>query len=116
MAPEVCLKQPYTEKVDVFSFAVVAWTMARNKLPYRGFSTADHMQRVVMNGERPKLESGWPIEFRNLLQACWHPIPEMRPGFDVVSETLALMVDRGGAKQSTSMLRKIGNTLLTGNK
>ena len=45
MAPEVVLNQPYTEKVDVYSFAVVIWTVARNKPPFRGYVRAKHRTR-----------------------------------------------------------------------
>jgi hypothetical protein len=60
MAPEVVLNKPYTEKVDVFSFAMVVWTIATEKVPYKGYDRAMHRSRVVMAGERPKLESSWP--------------------------------------------------------
>jgi len=92
MAPEVVLKKPYTEAVDVFSFAVVVWTLSRNKHPYRGYSANDHMARVVQRGERPKLEASWPKEFRDLLTQCWHQDSTKRPSFDQVRRTLAAMI------------------------
>jgi len=45
MAPEVVLNQPYTEKVDVFSFAVVLWTISKCKVPYKGYDRAMHKSR-----------------------------------------------------------------------
>lgn len=45
MAPEVVLNKPYTEKVDVYSFAVVIWTVARNKPPFHGYDRAKHRAR-----------------------------------------------------------------------
>ena len=36
MAPEVALKQPYNEKADVYSFGIMVWQMARDRIPYKG--------------------------------------------------------------------------------
>ena len=36
MAPEVALRQPYTEKVDVYSFGIMVWQMARDRIPFKG--------------------------------------------------------------------------------
>jgi len=79
MAPEVVLNKPYNEKVDVYSFGVLIWTLARNKHPYRGMTMGEHRARVIEGGERPKLEDGWPKDFRDLLTACWHQLGRARP-------------------------------------
>jgi serine/threonine protein kinase len=92
MAPEVVLSRPYNEKVDVFSYAIVVWTIARNKPPFRGFDREMHRNRVVQGGERPKLEKGWPADFSNLLSECWHQDSSKRPSFADVSARLGAMV------------------------
>ena len=111
MAPEVVLKLPYTEKVDVFSFAVVVWTLSRNKHPYRGMTSADHMTHVVQRGERPKLEASWPKEFREFLMRCWHQDSTQRPTFGEVLQMLSAMIgnDAPAARPSASaaLLRRI---------
>lgn len=88
MAPEVVLNQQYTEKVDVYSFAIVIWTIASNKSPYKGFDRAMHLSRVVINGERPKLDNAWPVDFTDLLQSCWHQNSSMRPPFSEITAQL----------------------------
>ena len=35
MAPEVIKSQKYTEKADVFSFAIILWEIASREPPYR---------------------------------------------------------------------------------
>lgn len=47
MAPEVALKKPYNEKVDVYSFGVMLWQMASDDLPFDGLTRAEFMQEVV---------------------------------------------------------------------
>ena len=36
MAPEVAQRLPYNEKVDVYSYGIMVWQMARDKIPFKG--------------------------------------------------------------------------------
>jgi len=56
MAPEVALQEPYTEKVDVYSFGIMLWQMTNDKVPFRGMTKQDFMKNVVMGDLRPKLD------------------------------------------------------------
>jgi serine/threonine protein kinase len=47
MAPEVALKLPYTEKVDVYSFGILVWQMGRDRVPFKGMKRDDLMNTVV---------------------------------------------------------------------
>ena len=93
MAPEVVLGQPYTERVDVYSFGMIMWTMARNKSPFKGFDRAMHRSRVVLGGERPKMDPEWPGDFVALLDNCWHQESCLRPPFTVVCDLLNKMIE-----------------------
>jgi serine/threonine protein kinase len=87
MAPEVVLRHPYSEKADVYSFGIMLWQMARDKVPFKGFSKEEFIDQVVHQGERPKLDRSWPVGFTNLLKACWADEAERRPSFgQVVAE------------------------------
>ena len=88
MAPEVVLNQQYSEKVDVYSFAIVIWTIACNKPPFRTFDRTMHLDRVVLNGERPSFDPSWPQDFIDLLGSCWQPESVKRPSFAVISSIL----------------------------
>ena len=86
MAPEVALCQPYTEKVDVYSFGIVIWSMVSNTLPFKSFEQGNVQinsfhQRVVLGGDRPPLNDQWPLPFQQLLTACWHKDSRNRPSF-----------------------------------
>jgi serine/threonine protein kinase len=100
MAPEVVLEKPYTEKVDVFSFAVTIWAMGCNKLPYRELDRVSHKSRVVLNGERPKLDRSWPKEFCDLIKDCWHQDFTKRPAFSEVKDRLVVMSNELATKSS----------------
>lgn len=94
MAPEVVLGQPYNEKVDVYSFAVVMWAIATGREPFAGFDVQSHRSRVVCNGERPKLKKSWPTGFSNLLNDCWQTNSAQRPNFFEISSRLSKIVTK----------------------
>jgi serine/threonine protein kinase len=88
MAPEVVLNQNYTEKVDVYSFAIVVWAVASNRPPFKGFDRGMHRERTVINNERPKPDGDWPPEFTELLESCWDRDFMKRPTFEVIADKL----------------------------
>lgn len=92
MAPEVALRQPYTEKVDVYSFGIMVWQMARDRVPFKGYAKDNFMKQVVVNGERPKLDSSWPPSFTDLLTRCWCKDPKVRPSFEAIKGELDILI------------------------
>jgi serine/threonine protein kinase len=88
MAAEVALRQPYNEKVDVYSFGILLWQMAKDKVPFKGMNRADFMNQVVRKGVRPKIDKKWPNDFVELLESCWHVDFTQRPSFEMVSHAL----------------------------
>ena len=82
--------QPYTEKVDVYSYGIVVWSLATNSLPFAHITKrcASGLQpfidRVCVHGERPPLDAAWPAPFSRLLAACWDGHCAHRPSFQTV--------------------------------
>eukprot|EP00607_Mallomonas_marina_P007294 CAMPEP_0182418564 /NCGR_PEP_ID=MMETSP1167-20130531/2964_1 /TAXON_ID=2988 /ORGANISM="Mallomonas Sp, Strain CCMP3275" /LENGTH=608 /DNA_ID=CAMNT_0024592827 /DNA_START=54 /DNA_END=1880 /DNA_ORIENTATION=+ len=93
MAPEVAMRQSYSEKADVYSFAIVVWQMARDRVAYRDMSKREFLLKVVVQGERPKLDKSWPKEFSALLEACWHKDQTRRPSFLSIMDTLDSLLE-----------------------
>jgi len=54
--------------VDVYSFGLVVYAMAKNQQPFRGYDQKKHRSKVIERGERPSVESTWPRDFSALLQ------------------------------------------------
>jgi serine/threonine protein kinase len=92
MAPESALRKPYSEKVDVFSFGILVWQMARDKVPFKGLGKEEFLRNISLGGVRPKLDSSWPQGFSNLLTRCWHENPIQRPSFAAIVEELDRLV------------------------
>ena len=105
MAPEVVLRKPYSEKADVFSFGIMLWQMASDKVPFKGFSKDEFVSQVVYQGLRPKLDRSWPNAFNQLLKQCWDHNPINRPSFTIVvmelNKLLAQETGSGGGGGSS---------------
>lgn len=100
MAPEVALKKPYGEKVDVYSFGILVWQMAKDKQPFQGFNKESFMKDVVAGGQRPKVDKSWPKDFSALLQSCWHADATQRPSFAKIYDEVDNFIDAENKKGS----------------
>lgn len=92
MAPEVVLGRSYHQSVDVYSFGILIWQVASGKVPFRDMGKKTYFDRVVVGGQRPRIDPRWPASFTSLLRLCWHEDKHMRPSFaTVVQELESLM-------------------------
>jgi len=100
MAPEVYTSDSYSEKVDVYSFAMVLFEIAWQRIPYMsedGRNTFDLDK--VSRGCRPdiaRLPPGCPEELPALMKVCWARNPASRPRFEKVYPWLqAVSAEKG---------------------
>eukprot|EP01038_Epipyxis_sp_PR26KG_P004043 gene4043-5785_t len=92
MAPEVASNLPYNQKADVYSFSIVMWQVASDRIPYKKISAKDFVEVVVNKHFRPKLYYFWPVEFKNLLFRCWGEDIVERPDFtEIVAELVSML-------------------------
>ena len=82
------MKQPYSEKVDVYSFGVLLWQMITLQQPYAYANNNVVIGRVVLNGERPTISSDFPKHLKDLLSQCWNKDAENRPDFGYIVRQL----------------------------
>lgn len=88
MAPEVYLRQPYNTKADVYSFALLLWEMLALQRPFARHTKKMYRTRVVKKGERPPIDSSWPVEVQELLKKGWSSDMDERPTMKQVCEVL----------------------------
>jgi serine/threonine protein kinase len=98
MAPEVLSSQSYSEKVDIFSFAMVMYEVLTLRLPYQDKWREASVQLdpriclAILEGLRPKWKKtsggeGCPQFLINLMNRCWDQAPSSRPAFvDILQE------------------------------
>jgi serine/threonine protein kinase len=59
-APEMLRDEPITEKVDVYSFAVLIWEIYTGKLPWSDKSCAQMVHTVAITHSRPPIPADCP--------------------------------------------------------
>ena len=99
MAPEVVIRQPYTEKADIYSFGMILWQMTSGIVPFAGkvvqgnskyihihvnlysvdMRREDFMDKVVFYGWRPAIRSDLPAPLKEIITRCWAANPLERP-------------------------------------
>eukprot|EP00742_Colponemidia_sp_Colp-10_P007229 GILJ01007769.1.p1 GENE.GILJ01007769.1~~GILJ01007769.1.p1 ORF type:complete len:1687 (-),score=295.75 GILJ01007769.1:212-5272(-) len=91
MAPEVIAMRPYSEKADVFSYAIVLWEIASRRVPYEGMDPVQIGVAVINEQLRPDISyipADCPVGLTSLIVDCWQQDPQDRPDFDSIIETL----------------------------
>ncbi|XP_008791458.1 mitogen-activated protein kinase kinase kinase 7 [Phoenix dactylifera] len=97
-APEVLLEQEqsgdaggskYTEKADVYSFAMICFEVLTGKVPFEdNHLQGDKMSKNIRAGERPLFPFQSPKYLTNLTKRCWHADPSQRPSFSSLCRVL----------------------------
>ena len=83
-APEVLRNQQYSEKCDVFSFAILMWELLTREEPYAGMPPFQIVFAVASEGRRPTIPDNCPVEYAELTRECWNEYAEDRPTFSEV--------------------------------
>ncbi|KAH7314632.1 hypothetical protein KP509_21G011900 [Ceratopteris richardii] len=81
-------KKYYSNKVDVYSFAIVLWELLANKMPFEGMSNLQAAYAAAFKCERPEIPDGLPDSLVYILQSCWSEDPNMRLSFSQVVRML----------------------------
>lgn len=84
MAPEVALGEPYDQRVDSYSFAILFWQICSLQTPYAGFTPRSHADKVVRQGHRPRIERSWPQSWADMMNRSWNSVKLERPDFDEI--------------------------------
>ncbi|KAJ6415377.1 hypothetical protein OIU84_004217 [Salix udensis] len=93
MAPELLngSSSKVSEKVDVFSFAIVLWEILTGEEPYANMHYGAIIGGIVNNTLRPPVPSFCDQEWRLLMEQCWAPDPMARPSFTEITRRLRVM-------------------------
>ncbi|CAN0918458.1 Serine/threonine-protein kinase STY17 [Linum grandiflorum] len=93
MAPEVISCQPYNEKCDVYSFAIILNEIITGNYPYvdTDFGPSKIAMQVADGSLRPALpadEDGQLVELTDLISLSWSQDPSLRPSFATITSAL----------------------------
>jgi serine/threonine protein kinase len=88
VAPEVLRDERYSEKADIYSFAILIWELVAKAVPYVGQNSLMVARAVAYKSLRPVIPHTCPDLFRDLMTTCWQDDAEKRPSF---KEILAVL-------------------------
>ncbi|CAO2834060.1 unnamed protein product [Amaranthus hypochondriacus] len=108
MAPEVINHQPYDQKADVFSFAIVLWELMTAKIPYENM-TPLQAALGVRQGLRPEIPQDIHPRLCDLMKRCWDASPDNRPPFSVIRTELEDILDN--VQETTATTVPLNNAL-----
>src|SRR4051794_17737029 len=79
IAPEVISGKKSTFASDIYSIAMLMWEISSGQPPFSNYKHDFDFVMNINNGMRPKVVSGTPIEYQNLMEQCWDADPLKRP-------------------------------------
>jgi len=79
IAPEVISGNGCTFKSDIYSFAMLMWEISSGQPPFINYEHDFDFVMSIINGMRPKVVPGTPLEFKSLMKQCWDADPSKRP-------------------------------------
>eukprot|EP01029_Cantina_marsupialis_P029146 TRINITY_DN779867_c0_g1_i1.p1 TRINITY_DN779867_c0_g1~~TRINITY_DN779867_c0_g1_i1.p1 ORF type:complete len:1036 (+),score=202.55 TRINITY_DN779867_c0_g1_i1:96-3203(+) len=86
-APEVFTGGPLTEKMDVYSFAIVMCELITMSIPFYGMDPKALPLQVVKD-IRPRIPDAVPSNLSTMLRECWDKDPTKRPDMMTVVQIL----------------------------
>jgi len=94
MAPEVFRHEPYNNKVDVYSFAMICYQLFECVPPFWWQDPIEAARGAAMQHKRPtwgavnRAKVVVPERIKALVERCWHKDYEVRPEFEDIIEEL----------------------------
>ncbi|KAJ6625692.1 Mitogen-activated protein kinase kinase kinase 12 [Pseudolycoriella hygida] len=84
MAPESIRSEPWSEKVDIWSYGVVLWEMLTCKIPYEGLNSSAIIWGVGNHSMNLHIPETCPDKLRRIIELCWKVEPKHRPSFKLI--------------------------------
>eukprot|EP00053_Salpingoeca_punica_P015438 m.142385 g.142385 ORF g.142385 m.142385 type:complete len:679 (+) comp16710_c0_seq1:333-2369(+) len=117
MAPETLTGKAvfFSEKTDVWAFAILAWeVLMQGDMPYGNMKAAEAKNQILAHVLLP-LPNTIPEPMRKLLSDCWQKDPAARPTAQGVFTRLVTMKNETASEAQPRDIGATINSLLTGN-
>ncbi|EGC30878.1 hypothetical protein DICPUDRAFT_4928, partial [Dictyostelium purpureum] len=87
MAPECFKAEKYSQKVDIYSYAIILWELITCRDPYNGMEPLQMAFLASVEDYRLPLDD-IPQYWSQLITKCWHRDPLQRPSFSEILQFL----------------------------
>ncbi|GMJ08367.1 hypothetical protein like AT5G49470 [Hibiscus trionum] len=88
MAPEVLRNELSDEKSDIYSFGVVLWELATEKIPWETLNSMQVIGAVGFMNQRLEIPKEVDQRWASIIESCWHSEPQCRPTFQELVDKL----------------------------
>ncbi|CAB4407540.1 unnamed protein product [Rhizophagus irregularis] len=79
IAPEVIIGKKTTFASDIYSFGILMWEISSGQPPFINYEYNYDLAMKIVNGMRPKIIPGTPLEYKKLMEQCWNAGSTKRP-------------------------------------
>ena len=94
MAPELLAENIFSEKADVYAYAIIVWEVLTGGWPWQGLNPMQVGMQILMQKARPAIPENAPADLASLMTRCWAHEAGERPTFAEVKAEL--VPARGG--------------------
>ncbi|RIA91661.1 kinase-like domain-containing protein [Glomus cerebriforme] len=84
IAPEVISGQKHTFASDIYSIAMIMWEISSGQPPFIGCEHDYDLAMNIINGIRPEIVIGTPLEYAELMEQCWDADSTKRPNINTL--------------------------------
>jgi serine/threonine protein kinase len=88
IAPEVIAGKGYTFASDIYSIAMLMWEISSGHPPFIYYEHDYNLAMNIINGIRPEIVPGTPLEYKSLMKQCWDADPLKRPDIDTLLDEM----------------------------
>jgi len=88
IAPEVISGKGCTFASDIYSFGMLMWEISSGQPPFADFDHDYDLAVKLINGMRPKIVPGTPLEYEKLMKQCWDADPSERPDAETLCDKI----------------------------
>src|SRR6266498_2934359 len=79
LAPEVLRGEQYTKAADIYSLGIIMWEVTTGDKPFCDRPHDYNLASEICLGLRPKIMTGTPECYAQVMQKCWNADPLLRP-------------------------------------
>jgi serine/threonine protein kinase len=84
VAPEVIIRKEYSHASDIYSIGILMWEISAGQPPFANRKKDYYLAIDIVNDMRPKIKSGTPLSYQELMEQCWDADPKKRPDIDTL--------------------------------